>query len=71
MLVIVLLIAAFYSYQYFQTNSDIDNNASAGAALSAMSIDDVDSIAPTYVDEHLRRLSPRVFLVTADNIARK
>lgn len=49
-LVIVLLIVAFYSYQYFQTNSDIDNNASAGAALSAMSIADVDSIAPTYVD---------------------
>lgn len=50
-LVIVLLIVAFYSYQYFQTKSDIDNNASAGAALSAMSIADVDSIAPTYVDD--------------------
>lgn len=49
-LVIVLLIVAFYSYQYFQTKNGIDNNASAGA-LPAMSIADVDSIAPTYVDD--------------------
>ena len=50
MLVVILLIVAFYSYQYFQANSDIDNNAFAGASSSAMSVADVDSIAPTYVD---------------------
>ena len=51
MLVVILLIVAFYSYQYFQAKSDIDSNASAGVSSSAMSIADVDSIAPTYVDD--------------------
>ena len=51
MLVVILLIVAFYSYQHFQAKGDIDSNASAGVSSSAMSIADVDSIAPTYVDD--------------------
>ena len=51
MLVVILLIVAFYSYQYFQAKGDIDSNASAGVSSSAMNIADVDSIAPTYVDD--------------------
>lgn len=47
--VIVLLIVAFYSYEYFQPNHNLKHNASVNA-LSTLSLDDVDNIAPTYVD---------------------
>lgn len=47
--VIIFLIVAFYSYQYFQAKRQADTNTST-SALPAMSLSDVDSIAPTYVD---------------------